>query len=88
MPQDPKEALKAFEKAVAELSDAADRLLVAWDKLGRADDELSVDVARAYPFDKDFYELTLDIHAWKHVIRTMVKVDWPGPREWLPKQRK
>lgn len=87
MSQDPKEALKHFSEAVDALSDAADKVLLSWDKLGRADDDLSVDVARAYPFHKDFYELTLDIHAWKHMIRTMVKVGWPGPREWLPKGR-
>lgn len=88
MPQDPKEALKEFSETVAKLSEAADQVLLSWERLSRADDDLGVDVARAYPFNKDFYELTLDIHAWKHMMRTMVKAGWPGPREWLPKGRK
>lgn len=84
--EEPKEALKKFSESVEQFSAAADRLLLAWEKLHDADTGISADVSLDYPFHKDFMELSMDIHGWKHTLRKMVKFGFPGPREWLPKR--
>lgn len=88
MPLSAKEALKRFSAAAEEFANSADKLLLAWDKLDHADTGLSADVSRDYPFQKDFMELVGDIHGWKHELKRMVDMGWPGPREWLPRRRR
>jgi hypothetical protein len=84
MPKDPKEALSEFKEAVKELATAGDKVLLAWERLDRADSDLSAAVARDYPFHISFDELVANMHGWKVTLKMMVKRGWPGPREWLP----
>lgn len=88
MPKEAKVALKEFMEAVKNLSNAGDQVLLAWERLDRADPSLSADVSRDYPFHISFDELVGNMHGWKITLKMMVKRGWPGPREWLPPNKK
>lgn len=65
---DPPFPITKFREKVGALAAAAHELLKEWDKL---DSDMSVAMARDYPFDKDYSEMVMAIDQWNTTIRKL-----------------
>jgi hypothetical protein len=76
------EALDEFKRRLDAFVTSGQHLVVSWEEMERATGHRFVDrVNRHYPFDKDFYELLLDMALWAGEVR---KIEAEGVLDWRP----